>query len=115
MTTRIVSIVFLTTLIALAVSSVRGVEAATASQEQELTQETHVNCTTGAYGQNQNCDVTTNQSGKQKQEIVFREGRVLAAHQVVDTALDGKTTAVIAGLLILGAASTYGFVKTRSL
>jgi hypothetical protein len=115
MKTRITSIVFLTSLIIAAVFSVRAVQAATASQEQELEQETHVNCTTGAYGQNQNCDVTTKQRGKQKQEIVFREGRVLAAHQVVDTALDTKTMAIVAGLLILGSAATYGFVKTRNL
>ena len=109
------TIVLFTAFAALAAHSVGVAYAQNASQEQELEQASRVVCTSGAYGQ-QTCDVTTEQRGKQKQEIVFRkEGKVLAAHKVVDTALDAKTMSMVVGLFALGVASTVGFVKTKNL
>jgi hypothetical protein len=116
MKTKLVSIILLASLIAMATISVHTVNAQSASQEQELEQSSTVECvTTGAYGQGQTCNVTTNQRGRQRQEIVFnRNGQVLAAHQVANTALDAQTMALVAGLATLGAASAVGFVKTKN-
>lgn len=80
-------------------------------QTQELEQDIEVHCTTGAYGQESVCDVEASQRGKQSQKIVLRDGQVLGKHVMVDTALDTKTIALLAGLMVLGAGSFYAYKK----
>lgn len=83
-----------------------------ASQNQELEQECEVICETGAYGQDTSCTTKCYQHGEQEQTITLRDGTVLAAHTPVETALDTKTSLVVAGLLASGLAA---FVARKKL
>ncbi len=113
MKTRIASLVLFATLVGFTTKTVTSVSAQEARQEQELEQRVNVECTAGTYGQGQVCGVTTEQRGKQKQEIILRDGSSVAPHQVVGTALDMQTLALVAGLFMLGGVSAFGLAKIK--
>lgn len=76
-------------------------------QWQKLVQEGEAECTGGAYGQDITCKLKLKQEGEQKQRqdilgetIVYVDGQKV--HVPVDTALDTKTMAAVAGLSVLG-------------
>lgn len=69
---------------------------------QEITQNATINCITGAYGQDTTCTVT--QNGDQ---------RIVIRHQPVNTALDTKTTAVVASTIVLGMLAIALRIKNR--
>lgn len=89
------------------------------TQEQNQNQELKVHCETGAYGQNINCWAEGSQEQSQELTledgtiVIYRDGRVIPVHQVVDTAVDPKTLTVLAGSLISGATATIIKLKSK--
>ncbi|MFZ5376942.1 MAG: hypothetical protein ACOZAN_04745 [Patescibacteria group bacterium] len=89
------------------------------TQEQSQGQNLKIHCETGSYGQNVNCwaEGTQNQSQKVVLEdgrlVVYRDGRIIPAHQIVDTAMDSKQLMGVIGVLAVGLAVTVYKYKTN--
>jgi len=99
-------------MVALLVLVALPVQATDYSQEQwqKLVQEGEAECTGGAYGQDITCKLKLKQEGEQKQRqdilgqtIVYVDGQKV--HLPVDTAMDSKTMAAVAGLTLVGSAA----------
>lgn len=86
-------------------TSTGTVLAQSASQTQELEQNIEVECTTGAYGQSGTCSVDASQRGRQEQEIILRDGQVVAPHEPVAAGVDLRVVASVGGLLATGITS----------
>lgn len=85
--------------------------AAQTTAEQNQKQEMEVVCEVGAYGQAVNCRVKGTQEQNQKitteKMVVYRDGRVVPMHKVVDTGVEAPI-ALAAGLVMTaGAASVF--------
>ncbi|MBP9820025.1 hypothetical protein KBC79_04815 [Candidatus Woesebacteria bacterium] len=81
-------------------------------QEQKLNQTLEIECEVGAYGQTSKCTAKGEQSGEQKQKIVFKNGTVLGkVHVPVDTALDYQTMG--AALVTMGTGASAVMLKRK--
>lgn len=83
--------------------------------EQNQKQDLEVICEVGAYGQAVNCKAKGHQEQSQKavidRVVVYRNGRVVPAHNVVNTGID-SSVALFAGLVMTaGAASVFAVTR----
>lgn len=92
---------------------------AQADLEQEQNQELEVVCETGDYGQNVNCRATGTQEQSQRatldgEPVVFKDGKLVKLHEVVDTGLDTNSLVVAFGTMVSGAAATVIKIKNKA-
>lgn len=85
--------------------------AAQTTAEQNQKQEMEVVCEVGAYGQAVNCRVKGTQEQSQKiaveKMVVYRDGRVLPYHAVVDTGVEMPIVLAAGLIMTVGAASVF--------
>lgn len=83
--------------------------------EQNQKQELEVVCEVGSYGQAVNCRAKGTQEQSQKavvdRMVVYRDGRVVPAHSVVNTGIDTPIALIGGMVMTLGVASVFAKVR----
>jgi hypothetical protein len=92
-----------------------SVVSAATTVEQNQKQELAVVCEVGSYGQAVNCRAKGTQEQNQKavidRAVVYRDGRVVPMHKVVDTGVDSQVLLFAGMLLTLSSAVVFAAAR----